>query len=89
MAKWFATEAGSAASDAVQVHGGFGYSDEYDVERHGRNATGACICEGTSQNREPIQAGYVLRLRSDPPFAVRTTAIRPCGMGTGSMTRQG
>jgi alkylation response protein AidB-like acyl-CoA dehydrogenase len=65
LAKWFATEASSAAPDAVQGRGAVGYSDEHDVERHRRNTKGASICEGTSQNRELLQAGHVLRLWSD------------------------
>ncbi len=69
MAKWFATEASfAAASDAVQIHGAYGYSDEYDVERYLRNAKGACIYEGTSQIHELIQAGYALGYRRDKPL---------------------
>jgi alkylation response protein AidB-like acyl-CoA dehydrogenase len=68
-AKWFATEASfAAASDAVQVHGAYGYSDEYDVERYLRNAKGACIYEGSSQIHELIQAGYALGYREDRPL---------------------
>ncbi|MCS7178244.1 MAG: acyl-CoA dehydrogenase family protein [Anaerolineae bacterium] len=69
MAKWFATEASfAAASDAVQIHGAYGYSDEYDVERFLRNAKGACIYEGTTQIHELIQAQYVLGYRQDKPL---------------------
>jgi acyl-CoA dehydrogenase len=39
MAKWLAAEAGFQAADrAMQVHGGFGYAREYDVERYWREA---------------------------------------------------
>ena len=69
LAKWFATEASfSAASNAVQVHGAYGYSDEYDVERYLRNAKGACIYEGSSQVQQLIQAGYALGYRQDRPL---------------------
>ena len=69
LAKWFATEASfAAASDAVQIHGAHGYSDEYDVERYLRNAKGACIYEGSSQIHELIQAGYALGYREDRPL---------------------
>jgi len=69
LAKWFATEASfAAASDAVQIHGAYGYSDEYDVERYLRNAKGACIYEGSSQIHELIQAGYALGYREDKPL---------------------
>ncbi|HEY1409126.1 MAG TPA: acyl-CoA dehydrogenase family protein, partial [Promineifilum sp.] len=50
MAKWYCTEAARrAADDAVQIHGAYGYSDEYNVERHLRNSKSAVIYEGTSQ----------------------------------------
>ena len=69
LAKWFATEASfAAASDAVQIHGAYGYSDEYDVERYLRNAKGACIYEGSTQIHELIQAGYALGYREDRPL---------------------
>jgi glutaryl-CoA dehydrogenase (non-decarboxylating) len=69
LAKWFATEASfAAASDAVQIHGAYGYSDEYDVERYLRNAKGACIYEGSTQIHELIQARYALGYREDKPL---------------------
>ena len=69
LAKWFATEASfAAASDAVQVHGAYGYCDEYDVERFLRNAKGACIYEGSSQIHTLLQAQYALGYREDRPL---------------------
>jgi alkylation response protein AidB-like acyl-CoA dehydrogenase len=66
LAKWFATDASfEAASEAVQVHGAYGYSDEYDVERYLRNAKGAVIYEGTSEIHQLMQAGYALGYRQD------------------------
>ena len=66
LAKWFATDASfSAASEAIQVHGAYGYSDEYDVERYLRNSKGAVIYEGTSEIHQLMQAGYALDLRKD------------------------
>jgi glutaryl-CoA dehydrogenase (non-decarboxylating) len=66
LAKWYATEASfSAASDAVQVHGAYGFSDEYDVERYLRNSRGGMIYEGTSEIIELMQAGYALGSRAD------------------------
>ena len=50
------------------MHGAYGYSDEYDVERHFRNAKGAVIYEGTSEIHQLIQAGYALGLRKDSPL---------------------
>jgi alkylation response protein AidB-like acyl-CoA dehydrogenase len=65
-AKWFATEASfRAASEAVQIHGAYGYSDEYPVERYMRNARGAMIYEGSSEIQSLIQAGYALNKRRD------------------------
>ncbi len=68
-AKKFATEASfHAANEAIQIHGAYGYSDEYDVERYLRNARGAMIYEGSSEIQTLIQAGYALGLRSDKPL---------------------
>jgi alkylation response protein AidB-like acyl-CoA dehydrogenase len=69
LAKWFATDASfEAANEAIQVHGAYGFSDEYDVERYLRNAKGAVIYEGTSEIHQLIQAGYALGYRSDAPL---------------------
>jgi glutaryl-CoA dehydrogenase (non-decarboxylating) len=66
LAKWFATdESFKAASEAIQVHGAYGYSDEYDVERYLRNSKGAVIYEGTSEIHQLIQAGYAFGYRKD------------------------
>ncbi|MEK7311368.1 MAG: acyl-CoA dehydrogenase family protein, partial [Chloroflexota bacterium] len=49
IAKLFATEAAArAASEAVLIHGGRGYSNEYPVERYYRDIKGLQIYEGTS-----------------------------------------
>jgi glutaryl-CoA dehydrogenase (non-decarboxylating) len=64
--KWFATDASfEAANEAIQIHGAYGYSDEYDVERYLRNARGAMIYEGTSEIHQLMQAGYALGYRAD------------------------
>jgi alkylation response protein AidB-like acyl-CoA dehydrogenase len=68
-AKKFATEASfSAANEAVQIHGAYGFSDEYDVERYLRNSKGAVIYEGSSEIQTLIQAGYALGERIDKPL---------------------
>jgi glutaryl-CoA dehydrogenase (non-decarboxylating) len=68
LAKWFATVASErAASDAVQVHGANGYSDEYPVGRYYRNCKGAVIYEGTREIHKIMQADYVLGYREDRP----------------------
>lgn len=67
--KKFATEASfKAADDAIQIHGAYGFSDEYDVERYLRNARGAIIYEGSSEIQTLIQAGYALGQREDKPL---------------------
>jgi glutaryl-CoA dehydrogenase (non-decarboxylating) len=69
LAKWFSTVASErAASDAVQVHGANGYSDEYPVGRYYRNAKGAVIYEGTREIHKLMQADYVLGYRTDKPL---------------------
>jgi glutaryl-CoA dehydrogenase (non-decarboxylating) len=68
-AKKFATEASySAATEAIQIHGAYGFSDEYDVERYLRNSKGAVIYEGSSEVQSLIQAGYALGERTDKPL---------------------
>jgi alkylation response protein AidB-like acyl-CoA dehydrogenase len=67
--KWFATDASfEAANEAIQIHGAYGYSDEYDVERYLRNSRGAIIYEGTSEIHQLLQAGYALGYRHDGPL---------------------
>lgn len=67
--KWFSTDAAmQAALEAVQIHGAYGYSDEYDVERYMRNAKGEVIYEGTSEIHQLIQAGYAFGWRKDKPL---------------------
>jgi len=68
-AKKFATEASfSAANEAIQIHGAYGFSDEYDVERYLRNSKGAVIYEGSSEIQALIQSGYALGERKDKPL---------------------
>jgi glutaryl-CoA dehydrogenase (non-decarboxylating) len=69
MAKWYATDASvQAALEAVQVHGAYGFSDEYPVERYLRNSKGAVIYEGTSEIHQLMQADYALGYRDDRPL---------------------
>lgn len=78
MAKWYATDMSfQAANEALQVHGAYGYSDEYDVERYLRNSRGAIIYEGTSEIHQLIQAGYALGLRHDSPLRCELPAYDP------------
>jgi alkylation response protein AidB-like acyl-CoA dehydrogenase len=69
MAKWYCTDAARrSADDAVQIHGAYGYSDEYNVERHLRNTKSAVIYEGTSQIHTLVQAAYARGKRKDKPI---------------------
>lgn len=66
MAKLFNTDlAMKAATDAVQIHGAYGFTSEYHVERYFREAKGLQIVEGTSQIHTIMQAAYALGVRSD------------------------
>ncbi|HTG90835.1 MAG TPA: acyl-CoA dehydrogenase family protein [Vicinamibacterales bacterium] len=77
LAKWFATVSSErAASDAVQIHGANGYSDEYPVGRYYRNAKGAVIYEGTREIHKLMQADYVLGYRTDRPVRCELPAYR-------------
>jgi alkylation response protein AidB-like acyl-CoA dehydrogenase len=50
MVKWFATEmAERVTSDALQIHGGYGYTKDLPIERYWRDARLTKIFEGTSQ----------------------------------------
>ena len=50
MAKLFASEAANkVVYEAVQIHGGYGYSKEFPVERYYRDARVTTIYEGTSE----------------------------------------
>lgn len=69
LAKWQACDfANKAADDAVQIHGAYGYSDEYPVERYLRNSKAPVIYEGTREIHTIMQAEYVLGYRKDKPL---------------------
>ncbi len=62
MAKVFATEKANKACDvSVQVHGGYGYIDEFPAERHYRDARVTTIYEGTSEIQRVVIAREILR----------------------------
>lgn len=61
MAKLFASEAAMRATDeAIQIHGGYGYTSEFGVERHYRDAKLCTIGEGTSEVQRLVIARHVL-----------------------------
>jgi butyryl-CoA dehydrogenase len=49
---------------AVQIHGGYGYSKEYDVERYFRDAKVTEIYEGTSEVQRMVISRAVLAQRT-------------------------
>jgi glutaryl-CoA dehydrogenase (non-decarboxylating) len=65
LAKLQATESALRAAElAVRVHGAYGYSAEYGVERYLRNAVAPVIYEGTSQIHKMMQAEFALGYRA-------------------------
>lgn len=78
LAKWqtcnFANE---SANDAVQIHGAYGYSNEYPSERHLRNSKAPVIYEGTREIHTVMQAEYVLGYRKDKPLRNTLPAWEP------------
>jgi glutaryl-CoA dehydrogenase (non-decarboxylating) len=69
LAKWYATDHSvQAALEAIQIHGAYGFSDEYSVERYLRNSKGAVIYEGTSEIHQLMQADYAFGFRKDRPL---------------------
>ena len=61
-AKLFAAEAAMAVTTkAVQLHGGYGYTREYDVERMMRDAKITEIYEGTSEVQRMVISGALLK----------------------------
>jgi hypothetical protein len=64
MAKLFASEAAlTVTADAVKVHGGYGYSTEFDVERYYRDAPLMVVGEGTND----IQRNVIVKRLMDTP----------------------
>lgn len=65
LAKWHATESAfKAAHLAIQVHGAYGYSAEYGIERYFRNSRAPIIYEGTTQIHKMMQAEHALGFRN-------------------------
>jgi glutaryl-CoA dehydrogenase (non-decarboxylating) len=78
MAKQYATDAAfNAAHDAIEVHGAYGYSAEYPVERFLRNARAPIIYEGTREIHTILQGEYALGYREDRPVKKSLPAYQP------------
>jgi alkylation response protein AidB-like acyl-CoA dehydrogenase len=68
MAKLFASEtAMQIALDAVRIHGGYGYSTEFDVERYFRDAPLMIVGEGTNEIQRGVIARQLIRRNSVAP----------------------
>ena len=64
MAKLFASEVATrVCNNSLQIHGGYGYTREFDIERHLRDAKLGTIGEGTSEVQRLIIARELLSLR--------------------------
>jgi alkylation response protein AidB-like acyl-CoA dehydrogenase len=60
VAKYFVSEAHVRSSlDALQIHGGYGYMKEFEVERELRDAVGGTLYSGTSEIQRRIIAAYL------------------------------
>lgn len=65
MAKFFASEtAVENALEAMRIHGGYGYSKEYHIERYFRDAPLMCIGEGTNEIQRMIIAKQLIERNS-------------------------
>lgn len=68
LAKWQNCNAAfNSANDALEIHGAYGYTDEFPLERYLRNSRGAVIYEGTREIHQLMQAEYELGYRADRP----------------------
>jgi len=68
MAKLFASEAAmQICIDAIRIHGGYGYSTEFDVERYFRDAPLMIVGEGTNEVQRNVIARQLVRRNSVAP----------------------
>jgi len=85
VAKFFASEAGNAAADAaIQAHGGYGYTHEYEVEKIRRDVRITTIYEGTSEILQSIIGTHRWRMTVKTKggfYREMATALRELGTG--------
>jgi isovaleryl-CoA dehydrogenase len=68
MAKLFASEAAmQIALDAMRIHGGYGYSTEFDIERYFRDAPLMIVGEGTNEIQRNVIVRQLIRRNSVAP----------------------
>ena len=69
VAKWHACNvAFESANDAIEIHGAYGFSNEYPPERYLRNSRGAVIYEGTREIHTVMQGEFALGYREQFPY---------------------
>jgi alkylation response protein AidB-like acyl-CoA dehydrogenase len=67
MAKLFASEmVNRVTAEAIQIHGGYGFTKEYAVERYYRDARVFTIYEGTSQIQRVVISNHILKDKRRP-----------------------
>ncbi len=67
MAKLFASEmVNRLTAQAIQIHGGYGFTKDYDVERYYRDARVFTIYEGTSEIQRVVISNHILKDKRRP-----------------------
>ncbi len=67
MAKLFASEmVNRITAKAIQIHGGYGFTKDYDVERYYRDARVFTIYEGTSEIQRVVISNHILKDKRRP-----------------------
>jgi alkylation response protein AidB-like acyl-CoA dehydrogenase len=67
MAKLFASEmVNRVTGQAIQLHGGYGYTQEYPVERYYRDARVFTIYEGTSEIQRVVISNHIFKDKRNP-----------------------
>jgi alkylation response protein AidB-like acyl-CoA dehydrogenase len=81
LAKYYATEMGNRVCyQALQIHGGVGYMQEFNVERHARDVRVTSIYEGTSQLQVVAALGKLLGGALDPLLDIWAAAEYPAAL---------
>jgi alkylation response protein AidB-like acyl-CoA dehydrogenase len=67
IAKLFASEmVNQVTARAIQIHGGYGFTKDYNVERYYRDARVFTIYEGTSEIQRMVISNHILRDKRKP-----------------------
>ena len=85
MAKYFASEAAlENSTESMRIHGAYGYSKEYDIERLYRDAPLTCIGEGTERNakahyRPAVGSSQRVDMKDKPLKGIRVLTLEQFG----------